>query len=264
EAARGYSPELVRGSVHVNCTVPAVDPGRAAKIVNAPHGCRTAKVKVAEPGQTLDDDMARVCAVRQALGPSGQMRIDANGGWTVAAAVEAIAALCEFGLEYVEQPVKTVEELREVRRLVDVPLAADESIRRAGDPMRVKRMEAADIAVLKVQPLGGVRTCLQLAEQLDMPVVVSSALETSVGVAAGVLLAAALPDLPYACGLATTSMLTGDLVTDPLQPVDGHIAVRAVAPDPDLVSASRPNQSTERRWLDRLARCERLLRDRRE
>lgn len=259
EAANCEFPKPVRRSVPVNCTVPALDPARAAEIVAAAHGCRTAKVKVAEAGHTLDDDVARVAAVRQALGPTGRVRIDANGGWTVATAVEAIGALAEFDLEYVEQPARTVEELREVRRLVEIPVAADESIRRAGDPLRVKRLEAADIAVLKVQPLGGVRACLRLAEQINMPVVVSSALESSVGVAAGVALAAALPELPYACGLATTSMLTSDLVADPLQPVDGHIAVRTVELDPELLIASRPDAATERWWLDRLARCEQLL-----
>ncbi|MBA2445667.1 MAG: o-succinylbenzoate synthase [Nocardioidaceae bacterium] len=263
EAADLEFPSPVRDAVAVNCTIPAVGPERATEIVTAPHGCRTAKVKVAEPGQTLDDDVARVGAVRQALGPSGRLRVDANGGWTVAAAVEAIAALAEFDLEYVEQPTRSVEELREVRRSVDIPIAADESIRRAADPMRVKLLEAADIAVLKVQPLGGVRACLRLAEQIDMPVVVSSALESSVGIAAGVALAAALPDLPYACGLATTSMLTRDLVAEPLRAVDGHIAVRTVVPDARLLAGSWPDRATERHWLDRFARCERLLKDRR-
>ncbi len=261
EAADSGFPAPLRQSVPVNCTVPALDPQPAADIVKAPHGCRTAKVKVAEPGQTLDHDVARVASVRKALGPTGRVRVDANGGWTVNQAVEAIGVLAEFDLEYVEQPTRTVEELREVRRSVDVPVAADESIRRAADPMRVRRLEAADIAVLKVQPLGGVRACLRLAEEMDMPVVVSSALESSVGIAAGVALAAALPELPYACGLATTSMLTRDLVAEPLQPVGGHIAVRTITPAADLVAASRADRATERRWLDRIARCERLLQD---
>ncbi len=135
-------------------------------------------------------------AVRDAMGPDARIRIDANGGWSVEQAVEAIAALRDAGLEYVEQPVATVEELAAVRRRVDVPIAADESIRRVEDPLRVVRLGAADIAVLKVQPLGGVRACLRLAEQIGIPVVVSSALESSVGIAAGVALAAALPELP--------------------------------------------------------------------
>ena len=224
----------------VNCTIPAVGPEQAAAIVLASHGCRTAKVKVAEPGQSLADDLARVGAVREALGSAGHVRVDANGGWSVGEAVEAIRQLTEFELEYVEQPCRTVDELREVRSRVDVPIAADESIRKASDPLLVRDREAADIAVLKVQPLGGVRACLQLAEEIKLPVVVSSALESSVGIAAGVALAAALPELPYACGLATTSMLTGDLVEDPMQVVDGCLDVRRPEVDLDALRAAAP------------------------
>lgn len=243
----------------VNCTVPAVPPDQAAAIVTGSHGCRTAKVKVAEPGQRLDDDLARVAAVRRVLGADGHVRVDANGGWTVSQAVEAIAKLAEFDLEYVEQPVASVEELALVRRQVDVPIAADESIRRAADPYRVKNLAAADIVVLKLQPLGGVSACLRLAEEIALPVVVSSALESSVGIAAGLALAAALPELPYACGLATTSMLTRDLTTDPLMPVDGRLAVRAVQPATELVEAAQVGAATEQRWRDRLEQCQRVL-----
>ena len=167
--------------------------------------------------------------MRDALGPDGRVRIDANGGWSVDEAVAAIGVLdrAAGGLEYVEQPCATVEDLAAVRRAVDVPIAADESIRRAADPYRVRDLEAADIAVLKVQPLGGVRACLRIAEDIGLPVVVSSALETSVGIAAGVALAAALPELPYACGLATVQLLTDDVVADPLLPVDGALPVVA-------------------------------------
>ena len=166
EAADEPFPAPVRESVPVNCTVAAVGPEQARMVVTASHGCRTAKVKVAEPGQRLDDDVARVGAVRDALGPSGRVRVDANGGWSVEEAVRAIAVLSEFDLEYVEQPTTLVEDLAAVRRRVDVPIAADESIRRGRDPLRVQQLGAADIAVLKVQPLGGVRACLRLAEQL--------------------------------------------------------------------------------------------------
>lgn len=259
EAADEGFPEPLRDYVPVNCTVPAVTPDQATAIVTGSAGCRTAKVKVAERGQSLDDDLARVAAVRRALGTDGRVRVDANGGWTVGQAVEAIAKLAEFDLEYVEQPVASVEELALVRRQVDVPLAADESIRRADDPYRVRDLEAADIAVLKVQPLGGVAACLRLAAEIDMPVVVSSALESSVGIAAGLALAAALPELPYACGLATASMLTRDVTSDPLVPVDGQLAVRAVEPDAELVDSGRADPAREQRWLERLERCQRVL-----
>jgi O-succinylbenzoate synthase len=257
-ADRGF-PQPVRSSVPVNCTIPAVGPDRAAALATAPHGCTTAKVKVAERGQTLDDDVARVAAVRAAMGPRARIRIDANGGWTVADAVAAIAVLSEFELEYVEQPAATVEELGAVRRRVDVPIAADESIRRADDPFRVKAHDAADIAVLKVQPLGGVRACLRLAERLGLPVVVSSALESSVGIAAGVALAAALPDLPYACGLATTAMFDDDVVTHPSTPVAGRLQVATVLPDPAALERVRGDASVVLRWQARLASCAAVL-----
>lgn len=259
EAADLGFPTSVRDSVPVNCTVPAVGPVQAAAIATGARGCTTAKVKVAEPGQSLADDLERVSAVREAMGPAARIRIDANGGWSVDEAVRAIGVLDVVGLEYVEQPTASVEDLAAVRRRVDVPIAADESIRRAADPMRVVRLEAADIAVLKVQPLGGVRRCLRLAEQIGIPVVVSSALESSVGIAAGVALAAALPDLPYACGLATTSMFTRDLAAAPMRPVDGRLAVRRVDPDPDLLEAAAADAETTARWQQRLAACRAFL-----
>ena len=251
EAAETAWPAPVRDRVPVNVTVPAVGPERAAAIVRASSGCRTAKVKVAEPGQSLADDLARVEAVRDALGADGRLRVDANGGWDVDGAVAAVRALDRFGLEYVEQPCRTVEELAAVRRRIDVPVAADESIRRAEDPLRVAQLEAADIAVLKVQPLGGVAACLRIAEQIGLPVVVSSALETSVGLAAGLALAGALPELPYACGLATLQLLDGDVTSSPLAVVDGEMAV--TRPEPDALDAVRADAATAVRWRQRLA-----------
>ncbi|TDO43153.1 O-succinylbenzoate synthase [Kribbella sp. VKM Ac-2527] len=254
EAAFDGWPAAVRSVVPVNCTVPAVGPEAAREIV-VKSGCRTAKVKVAEPGQRLADDMARVEAVRDALGPSGRVRIDANGAWSVDEAVAALKELGRFDLEYVEQPCASVEDLAAVRRRTDVLVAADESIRRAEDPLRVRELEAADIAVLKVQPIGGVRACLEIAERIGLPVVVSSALETSVGIAAGVALAAALPELPYACGLATVSLLQADVVTEPLVPVDGLLPVKRVVPDPSLVHA---DAATTAVWEARLDRVDEL------
>jgi O-succinylbenzoate synthase len=223
-------------------------------------GCRTAKVKVAEPGQTLADDQARLEAVRDAIGPDGRIRVDANGLWDVDTAVASIAVLdrAAGGLEYVEQPVMSVEDLAVVRRAVGVPIAADESIRRAADPYRVRDLEAADVAVLKVQPLGGVRACLRIAEDIGLPVVVSSALETSVGIAAGVALAAALPELPYACGLATVQLLTSDVVTEPLLPVDGALPVRVPVVDESLVRAD-PERVAH--WEARLAEVRAVRQD---
>jgi O-succinylbenzoate synthase len=248
EAACTGRPAAVRDAVPVNVTVPAVDAERAHAIVAA-SGCRTAKVKVAEPGQSPADDLARVEAVRDALGPSGAVRVDANAAWDVDTAVARIRQLDRVGLEYVEQPCPTLDELRVLRRRVDVRIAADEVVRRAGDPLAVDLRDACDVVVLKVQPLGGVRAALRVAEAHGLPCVVSSALESSVGIAAGVALAAALPELPFACGLATVALLAGDVTGEPLLPVDGALPVRAVVPDrlpvaPDDVAA---------RWADRLA-----------
>ncbi|MDI6909427.1 MAG: o-succinylbenzoate synthase [Nocardioides sp.] len=260
EAAAGDWPAPVRTRVPVNVTVPAVGPEQAHAIVRA-GGCRTAKVKVAEPGQTTADDQARLEAVRDALGPGGRVRIDVNGLWDLDTAVASIPVLdrAAGGLEYVEQPCASVEDLAAVRRRVDVPIAADESIRRAADPYRVRDLEAADVAVLKVQPLGGVRACLRIAEDIGLPVVVSSALETSVGIAAGVALAAALPELPYACGLATVQLLAADVVTESLLPVDGELPVRTPQVDESLGHAD-PDRVAH--WEARLAEVRALRQDR--
>ncbi len=248
EAADDGWPAPVRDRVPVNTTVPAVGPDQAHAMVRA-SGCTTAKVKVAEAGQTLADDVARVEAVRDALGPSGRVRVDANAAWSLDDATNALQTLGKFDLEYAEQPVASLDDMAALRRRVGVPLAADESVRRAEDPLRIAGLDAADIVVLKVQPLGGVRRCLAVAEACGLPVVVSSAIETSVGIAAGVALAAALPELPYACGLGTVSLLAADVVAEPLLPVDGFLPVRAVAPDPALVRAP---DDVRTHWLARM------------
>ncbi|MEV0680929.1 o-succinylbenzoate synthase [Actinosynnema sp. NPDC050436] len=253
-AVHGW-PAPVRSWVPVNCTVPVVPPERAHEIVAA-SGCRTAKVKVADPGASLSDDLARVEAVRDALGPSGAVRVDANTAWDVDTAVRAIRELdrAAGGLEYVEQPCPTVEDLAAVRRRVDVRIAADESIRRAEDPLRVAVAGAADLAVIKVAPLGGVRRALEVAEACGLPCVVSSAVETSVGMAAGLALAGALPELDFACGLGTLSLLDGDVASDSLRPVDGRLSVPEKTVDPDLRDGFAADPETARRWRERVAR----------
>ncbi len=264
EAAAGDWPAPLRDRVPVNVTVPAVGPERAHEIV-ARSGCRTAKVKVAEPGQDETEDEARLEAVRDALGPGGLVRIDVNGLWDTDTALRRLPVLdrAAGGLEYVEQPVARVEDLAVVRRRQHVPVAADESIRRAADPYRVRDLEAADVAVLKVQPLGGVRACLRIAEDIGLPVVVSSALETSIGIAAGVALAAALPALPHACGLATVALLTDDLAVEPPLPVDGALPV--TRPTVDTAALDRLAAAPDRvaHWEARLAEVHALRQDRR-
>lgn len=227
-AERGF-PRAVRERVPVNVTVPAVGAEQAFAIVSA-SGCDTAKVKVGDDG-----DEARLEAVRAALGPNGKLRIDANGAWSLDEAERRLKAYARFELDYAEQPVATVEELAALRRRVDVRLAADESIR-IGDPGRVRALEAADVAVLKVHPLGGIDAAMRVAEQLGLPCVVSSALETSVGLAAGLALAACLPELYGACGLGTAALLAADVVAEPLVPQNGWLTPRPVAPDEDALA----------------------------
>ncbi len=245
----------MRDSIPVNVTVPAVGPAQAHDLVAAA-GCRTAKVKVAQRGQRDADDIARVEAVRDALGPAGRIRIDVNGGWDVSHARRMLAALAPFGLEYAEQPCATLDELAELRRHTDIPIAADESIRRAEDPLRVRAAGAADIVVLKAAPLGGVRAALAIAAACGLPVVVSSAVESSVGLAAGAALAAALPELRYDCGLATMSLLTGDVTAQPLAAAGGELPVRRAVVDPDRLAAW---EADPRPWRERAAAAARYL-----
>lgn len=249
-------PDPVRDAVGVNVTVPAVGPRVAYEIV-ARAGCRTAKVKVAERGQAQADDIERVAAVRDALGPGGRIRVDANGGWDVEQAADMLARLIPYGLEYAEQPCATLDEMARLRRLVDVPLAADESIRKARDPLAVRAAGAADIVVLKVAPLGGVRPALAVAAGCELPVVVSSAVESSVGLAAGVALAAALPVLDYDCGLATMSLLAGDVTSDPLVPVGGMLPLRAGEVDLERLAAW---ECDPRPWRERMLAAAEFLR----
>ncbi|SEF13260.1 o-succinylbenzoate synthase [Jiangella alba] len=260
EQATRPPPAPVRSRIPVNCTVPAVGPVRAHELVAA-SGCTTAKVKVADHADSLADDVARVEAVRAALGPAGRVRVDANAAWDVATAVRSLRLLdgAAGGLEYAEQPCRTLDELAAVRRAVEVPIAADESIRRADDPLKVAVAGAADVAVIKGTPLGGVRRALRVAEAAGLPCVVSSALETSVGLAGQLALAAALPELPYACGLGTLSLFTGDLVDEDvsLRPVGGSLPVPAAPPAPDPAKAAEyrlTDAGREAWWRDRLAR----------
>jgi len=255
EAAQRGFPPVVRRWVPVNATVPAVGPTQAQRIVAGSGGCTTVKIKVGEPGQDLAQDLARVAAVRATLGPRGNIRVDANGAWAVDQAAAYLAKLDQAagGLEYAEQPCRTAPELAKLRRLVKVPLAADESIRRAEDPLAVKRLGAADVVVLKVQPLGGVQACLDLAAQLDLPVVVSSAVETVVGTAMGLALAAALPNLELACGLATGQLLAQDLADGAHPVVAGQIELTKAAVDPAKLTTAQASGHHRVWWQERLA-----------
>ena len=253
-------PEPVRDQVPVNATVPAVSPDRVAGVLARFPGCTTAKVKVAEQGETLDDDLARVAEVRAVLGREGRVRVDANGAWSVDDATEALGRLARHDLEYAEQPCGTVEELRDLRialarRMISVDVAADESIRKVDDPLRVRDLEAADVVVVKVAPLGGVRRALDVVAACGLPAVVSSALETSVGISAGVALAAALPSLEHACGLGTVALLAGDVAAPSLLPSSGVLTVGRVAATPELLDRWEADDDRVAWWRARVTAC---------
>lgn len=262
EAAYGTWPLPVRDRVPVNALVPALAPAEAAALAGAAvaAGVRCVKVKVGagvstfrsghvslgsdhqkrdQNGKSAEaearDDLDRVAAVRDAVGPHVALRVDANGAWGIDAAIAILAEMAHYDLELVEDPVASLADLARVRRRVSMPVAADETVRDVDDARHLARLDAADAVVVKVQPLGGVRAAMGVAEAAGVPAVVSSLYETSVGIAAGLALAAALPELRWACGLGTAALLAGDVVADPLVPVDGQMVVRRPTPDPGLL-----------------------------
>lgn len=277
ELGWGSAPAPTVDSVEVNATVPAVDvvasPDAVPQLLERYPGCTTVKVKVAEKGQTLDHDLARVRAVRKTR-PGVAVRVDANAGWTVDEAFAAARALTDPAqgggpLDYMEQPCATVAELAELRRRLGsrgmmVRVAADELIRKSTDPMSVVQAGACDVAVLKAAPLGGVSQVRAIAEEVGrfgVAVTVSSALESAVGMYAGLLAAATLPgytddeDLavaPQAAGLATGSLYAED-VCGPREIVDGRLAVEQVTPSPDRLDALAATAARRDWWFDRLA-----------
>ncbi len=258
EAACTILPSPGRETIPVNVTVPAVGPTVAAGLVRE-SGATTAKVKVGEIGRPPEEDEARLAAVRDVLGPTGKIRIDVNAAWDLETATERLATLSRFDLEYVEQPVATLEEMVELKRRTDVPLAADELVRLRPDPVEVAEMGAADVLVVKVQPLGGVARTLDIATRAGIPVVVSSALETSVGIYSGLLLASLRPELPYACGLATVALIEGDPTRSPLVSMNGSLEVRRPEPDTELLERWRPDRDRAAEMLRKVRSAAEVL-----
>jgi len=251
-----------RQSIPVNATLPAVALDQIATVLSRFGECRTVKVKVAERGESLADDVARVRETRRLIGPAGRIRLDANGAWNLDEAEHAVRALEQFDLEYVEQPCATVPELAELRRRIhriDVLVAADESVRKAADPIAVARAEAADLLVIKAAPLGGIDRALAIVAEAGLPAVVSSALDTSVGLAMGAELAARLPTLDFDCGLGTAALLADDVTAAPALPRDGAISVGRVTADPDALRRLAAEGARTAWWRERLARCHALL-----
>ena len=263
EFAYGNLPTLNRKSIPVNATLPAVTPDQVAKVLGRFGSFKTVKIKVAEKGQTMTDDLARIAQVME-LYPQAKIRLDANGGYEVNEALELAKELVKQSvpLEYLEQPVQSIAEMAELRLKLDelgVKIAADESVRKVSDPLAVAHANAADVLILKAAPLGGITPAIQIARDAGLPVVISSALESSVGLSMGAHLAAALPDMEFDCGLATAALLAGDVTRNPLMPVDGQIEVRRVEVDEDLLNTFKTEEHREDWWLERLEACYKLL-----
>lgn len=258
ELACGDIPSPGRERIPVNVTIPAVDPDTAQALAGE-SGATTAKVKIGDPGDDALVDEARVSAVRDVLGPEGKIRVDVNASWDLDTAAERLESLARLGLEYAEQPVVTVKEMAELRRRTSVPIAADEVVRQSPEPLRVLEEGAADVLILKVQPMGGVSRVLELASRSSVPVVISSALETSVGMYGGLLAASLLGDLPYACGLGTVALIEGDPTLDPLIPNDGFLTVRRPEPDPALLERWRPDRDRSAELLRKLRSAAEVL-----
>ena len=255
EAATKPRPPQLRGSIPVNGTIPATNDKKVIdELVESYSGVTTYKVKV---GDNLSEDIARLARIRS-LGRKVNIRIDVNGLWSVDQALTNLYAFYENvgPFEYVEQPCATLDELRELKRKIRIPLkiAVDEVIRKAPDPFAVDLADAADIVMLKVQPLGGITRSLAIAEHHKLPAVVSSALESAVGIHYGLELAAALPNLSFDCGLATGSLVARDVAELPI--VNGLIALG----DLDInfegldVAADRYEW-----WKNRAMRCAEVL-----
>lgn len=260
-----YRPQIktLRNQISVNATLPAVAPTEVAGVLQRFGEFQTVKIKVAEAGQSIDDDLARISAAIE-YAPLANIRLDANGGYSVEQALQLANELTQelFEIEYLEQPVATIAEMAELRlrlKTFGLKIAADESVRKVSDPVAVAHAGAADILVLKAAPLGGISRALQISREADLPVVVSSALETSVGISMGLHLAASLPQLNFDCGLATASLLAADVTDRPLLPSNGKIDVRRVEVSKQLLSTHAADQERTEWWRARLERCFKLI-----
>jgi len=248
-------PDLGIKTVKVNATLPAVKDVAGAL---APFGdFEVVKIKVAEKGQSLNEDLQRINEVRR-LYPHARIRLDANGGYDLDTALLLAKTMFEEGvpLEYLEQPVKTIAELAELRlklKLFNIKIAADESVRKVSDPLAVAQAQAADLLVLKAAPLGGISNAINIAREAALPVIVSSALETSVGLSMGAYLSASL-NSGYASGLATAALLTDDVTDEPLIPVNGEIPVSRIQMSKRKMDSLRAVADRESWWLNRLKR----------
>lgn len=263
EFAYAPTPELRTKSIYVNATLAAVAPAEVEEQLEAFGEFRTVKIKVAEPGQTIEDDLARIRRVRE-LRPSVALRIDANGGYDVSTAIELAKQLAieSIDLQYFEQPVKSIAELAEVRgRLarIGTKVAADELVRKASDPLAVVEANAADVLVIKAQPLGGITSALEITNRANLPVTVSSALETSIGISMGLHLAAAIEVESFDAGLATVALLTDDVCDEPFIAKNSKLEVKRAVPSETKLAKLAADSERNDWWQERLRRCFELI-----
>lgn len=261
----GNLPNIKRNQIKVNAILPAVNGEEIAKVLTRAGRFETVKIKVAEAGQEPANNLSRIQEVRN-LYPEAKIRLDANGGFQVPEALELLEALLGLGikLEYFEQPVKTIAELADLKleiakRGLKTLLAADESVRKSSDPLAVEVAGAADILVLKSAPLGGVARALEVATSSKLPVVASSAMQSSIGLAAELHFAASLEVSVYDAGLGTMNLFAGDLVKDSLKPVDGVLEVRRETLNPATLEIFSAEDHRYDWWIERLERCGRLI-----
>jgi O-succinylbenzoate synthase len=252
-------PPLKRDQIRVNATLPAVETAEVAAVLERFEGFETVKVKVAEKGQSLVDDLARVREVAR-LYPNAKLRLDANGGYSMDQALQLVRELNAVNIEYLEQPVATIEEMAQLKTELSgsIKICADELIRKSSDPLEVARAEAADLVMLKAQPLGGIAASLETANSIGLECVVSSAIETSVGISMGTYLACALEDLNYDCGLGTVYLLAGDVAHNQA-PKNSILEPKLVEVDMDLLEKYQASPERQEFWQDRVRRCLELL-----
>jgi len=255
EAATTPPPIYFRKTISVNATLPAIDsPAEITRILAGFPGCNSVKIKV---GEEIDKDIARIKTVKE-FAPSAKIRIDVNGGWSVKGALSNIAKIQSTvgSLQYVEQPVASLEELRELKTALkgEVLITGDEILRKSKNPFEVDLSNAVDILMLKVSPLGGIQSALKLADHHKLPVVVSSALESAIGISAGLKLAAALPELNFDCGLATGSLMSADVGVHEIK--NGEILVKDVEPIFEGVEVSPDRYKW---WQDRVMKTWELI-----
>ena len=260
EAADKALSSALRESIPINATVPASnDEAEIEQILSWYPGVDTVKIKV---GTGIKEDLARIKAVRKYL-PKAKIRIDVNGSWSVKEALSNISAIYEVTgdlLEYVEQPVASLDELKQLKEgmSVDVKIAGDEVLRKAKDPFAISLDGAIDILMLKVSPLGGIKRAMDLASHHKLPVVISSALESAVGISYGLALAARVPNLDYACGLGTSALFNQDISDIPI--ISGAIKVKSYPID--IAQIERHELKGERLewWRNRISRVWNLRR----